>query len=128
MSLKDLTTACAPRLLSVQVASKTTSGFQLLITGFATSRQITQIDLQLTPLAGENVTTSRISLNVEASFNAYFQSSTSVPFGSQFTATVPLTIQGDVVNVTNLIETLKSVSVTLTNRLGTTQAVSVDLQ
>ncbi len=120
--------AQAPRLLSVQVANKTSSGFQLLITGYATSRQISQIDLQLTPVAGENVTTSRLSLNVDASFNAYYQSSTSVPFGSQFTATVPLTIQGDVVNARTLIETLKSVSVTVTNRLGTTSAVSVDLQ
>ncbi|MFN0167906.1 MAG: choice-of-anchor D domain-containing protein [Bryobacteraceae bacterium] len=118
----------APRLLSVQIASRTASGFQLLITGYATNRQITQIDLQLTPVAGENVTTSRISLNAEASFNAYYQSSTSVPFGSQFTATVPLTIQGDLVNARSLTETLKSVSVTLTNRLGTTPAVSVDVQ
>jgi hypothetical protein len=117
----------APRLLTVQVTGKTTTGFSLLVTGYATSRQITQMDLTFTPVAGENVATTKISIPTDASFNAWYQGATSVPFGSQFTATVPITLSGDLTNVATLYETIKSVSVTLTNRLGTSAAVSVDL-
>ena len=40
-----------PRLLSVQVSTKTASALTLLVTGYATSRSITQIDVQFAPLA-----------------------------------------------------------------------------
>ena len=52
---------------------------------------------------------------------------TSPAFGSQFTATIPITLSGDLVNVTTLIETVKSVSVSLTNRLGNSSAISADI-
>ena len=126
-SLTLAVAAAAPRLLTLQVASRTAAGFQLLVTGYATSRQITQIDLTITPASGENVTTSKITIPADASFNAWYQSAASVPFGSQFTATIPITISGDLVNVTSLAETVKSVSAILTNRLGTSTALSVDL-
>ena len=118
----------APRLLSVQLTGKTASGFSLLVTGFATSRAITQIDLQFTPLAGENVSTTRLSLNVEPSFVAWYQNAASVPFGSLFTATLPFTLAGDVKNVTNVIDTLQSAQVTLINRQGSSAPRSVDLK
>ncbi len=118
----------APRLLSVQITGKTAAGFSVLVTGYATSRQVTQIDLSFTGVSGENLSTSRITLPVEPSFNAWFQSTASAAFGSQFTATIPLTLTGDVINASTLADTVKSVSVTLTNRLGTSQSASVDLQ
>ena len=49
-------------------------------------------------------------------------------FGSLFSATIPLTLQGDIKNVTSVVDTIQSVSVTLTNRVGTTQAVSLNLR
>ncbi|MFN0104729.1 MAG: choice-of-anchor D domain-containing protein [Bryobacteraceae bacterium] len=118
----------APRLLSVQVTGRTATGLQLLVTGFATSRQISQIDLAFTGVAGENIGTTRLTVPAEASFNAWYQSAASAQFGSQFTATIPLTLQGDLVNVGTLIETLRSVSATLTNRIGASAAASVDIQ
>lgn len=118
----------APRLQSVQISGKTSSGFSLLVTGFATSRQISTIELSFTAASGENLGTSKITLAAEPSFNAWYQSTASAQFGSQFTATVPLTLTGDVVNASTLADTIRSVSVTLTNRLGASQAVSVDLQ
>ena len=117
-----------PRILSVQVSNKTSNTLTLLVTGFATGRGITQIDLQFTPVAGETLGTSKVSLNVDSTFNAWFQSSASTPFGSQFTATLPFTLAGDVKNVATIVEALQSVSVTLINRQGTSAARSVDLK
>ncbi len=118
----------APRLLSVQVTGRTSTGFQLLVTGFATSRQITQIDLTFTATSGENIGASKVTLAAESSFNAWYQGTASAQFGSQFTATIPITLSGDVVNVTTLVETVRSVSAVLSNRTGASNAVSVDLQ
>jgi len=121
----------APRLLSVQVSSRTASGLTLLVTGYATSRSITQIDVQFTPTPGEDVATKRLTLNVDASFTAWYQSAASQAFGSQFTVTLPFTLSGDIVNTTNLtnvIDTIQSVSVTLTNRQGVSTAQSVNLK
>jgi hypothetical protein len=121
----------APRLLSVQVSTKTASGLTLLVTGYATGRSITQIDVQFTPVAGESVRTTKLSLNVDSSFTAWYQSAASQAFGSQFTATLPFTLQGDITDTTNIvsvIDTIQAVSVTLTNRQGVSTAQSVNLK
>jgi hypothetical protein len=118
----------APRLLGVQVSTKTASGFTLLITGYATGRSLTQIDIQFTPVAGENVATTKLSLPVAPSFTAWYQSAASQAFGSQFTVTLPLTLQGDLTNVTTLTGAIQSVSVTLTNNQGVSGSQSASLQ
>lgn len=120
--------AGAPRLLSAQLTGRTTTGYQLLVTGWATSRQISTIDLTITPTSGENVTTQRISIPADASFSAWYSSAQSAQFGSQFTATIPLTITGDVTNVTALADTIQSVGVTLTNRVGSSQSITAAVQ
>jgi hypothetical protein len=117
-----------PRLLNVQFSGKTASSLNLLITGYATGRSLTQIDIQLTPVSGENVATTKLSLSVGPSFTAWYQGTASQTFGSQFTVTVPLTVQGEVVNVTNPTDTIQSISVTLTNNQGVSGAQSVSLQ
>jgi hypothetical protein len=118
----------APRLLSVVLSSKTSSALTLLITGYATGRSITQIDIQFAPVAGENVATTKMSLSVGPSFTAWFQSATSQQFGSQFTVTLPLSLTGDLVNVTTLTDTIQSASVTLTNNQGVSTSQTVALQ
>jgi hypothetical protein len=118
----------APRLLSVQVSARTATGVTLLVSGYATGRSITQIDLQFTAVSGENLGSPKVSLNVEPSFTAWYQSTASQQFGSQFTVTLPFTLQGDVVNVTNVTDTLQSVAVTLTNRQGVSAPQSVSLK
>jgi hypothetical protein len=117
-----------PVLTNVALAAKTATGFTLLVTGYATSRSVTQMDFTFTPTSGETVTTTKLSVNVDPSFTAWYQSAASQAFGSLFSATIPFTLQGDVKNVTNVSDTIQSVSVTLTNRLGTSTARSVDLR
>lgn len=117
----------APTLLSVVVSSKTASSLTLLVTGYATGRSVTQMDFQFTPVAGESVSTTKVTLNLESTFQAWYQGTASQQYGSLFTATVPFNMQGDITNVTNVSDTVQSVSVTLTNRQGVSAAKSVDI-
>jgi hypothetical protein len=83
-------------------------------------------------VSGENLATKKLSLPVAPSFTAWYQSVASQPFGSQFTVTLPLTFQGDLAanltNITTLTGAIQSVSVTLTNNQGVSNAMSVSLQ
>jgi hypothetical protein len=118
----------APRILSAIVSAKTANSITLLVSGYATSRSVTQMDLTFTPVSGENVGTTRLTLNVEPAFIGWFSGTGSAPFGSLFTMTVPLSFTGDVTDVTNVSDTVQSVSITLANRTGTSAATSVSLR
>jgi hypothetical protein len=86
------------------------------------------MDFQFTPTTGENVATTRLTLNVEANFLSWYQQSQSQLYGSLFTATIPFTVQGDVKNVTSVADTIQSVLVTLSSRQGSSAAQSVSLR
>ncbi len=118
----------APRVLGVQITSKTAAGFTVMVTGFATGRSLTQMDFQFNPVSGENVSTTKVSLNVEASFLSWYQSAASQQYGSQFSVSIPFSMQGDVTNVNSLIDTVQSVAVTIGNRQGTSSAVTANLR
>ena len=116
----------APRIRSVQIAARTTSGFTVLVTGFATSRSVTQLGFQFTQTSDPNnpnlrLETTSLTLNVDGSFGAWYQSAASIPFGSLFTAAVTFTVRGD-------IEAIQSVGVTATSALGTSNAASANLR
>jgi len=117
-----------PVLQNVVVSAKTANTITLLVTGYSSSRSITGMDFQFTPTPEETVGTSRVTLNVESSFNAWYGSTASQAFGSMFTVTIPFTLTGDLKKVTTLADTVRSISVTLTNRLGTSAARSVDIR
>ena len=121
----------APRLLSATLSAKTAGGFTLLVTGYATGRAITQMDFQFTGVGSESFASTKVSIPVETNFNAWYQGTSSAQFGSQFTATVPFTLSGEIKDtekITNLVDAIQSVSVTLTNRQGVSTARSVDLK
>lgn len=117
-----------PQLLSVAVSSKSNNAITLLVSGYSTSRSVTQMDFQFTAVEGENLGTTRLTLNAEPSFLAWYQSTQSQQYGSLFTATVPFTLQGDVKNVSTVTDAIRSISVTLSNRLGTSSSGTVTLR
>ncbi len=118
----------APRILSVALGSKTATTITLLISGYATNRSVTTMRMQFTPVSGENVGTTDVTVPVEASFIGYYQGPASAPFGSLFTVSVTLTLAGDIKNVTSVTDTLQSVAVTLTNRVGTSNSTALTLR
>ena len=118
----------APRILSVALGGKTATTITLLVSGYATNRSVTTMRMQFTPVSGENVGTTDVTVPVEASFIGYYQGPASGPFGSLFTVSVPLTLAGDIKNVTSVTDTLQSVAVTLTNRVGTSNSTALTLR
>jgi hypothetical protein len=118
----------APQLLSVQLSSKTANVITLLVSGYATSRSVTQMDMTFSPVTDENVQTTSLSVNVEPSFLAWYSSAQSQQFGSLFTMTVPLNVNGDIKNVLTAAETVQSVTVTISNRLGRSSPITIQLR
>ena len=121
----------APRLTSAIWTSKVTNTITLQVTGYATGRNITQMDFQFTPVSTESLGTTKVSIPVTATFDAWYQSSASAAYGSQFSATVTFTMGGDITdtkNIVNLSDTIQSVAVTLTNRQGVSSSSTVALR
>lgn len=108
----------APVITAVQV-NRTGSGFDVVVTGFATSRQVTQATFRFTPRAGSSLQTSEVTVQVGQAFSNWYQSEASRAFGSEFRFTMPFNIQGDA-------NSLASVSVTLSNAQGNSQPVSAN--
>jgi hypothetical protein len=67
---------------------------------------------RFSPRAGSNVQGGDVTVNVTNQFTTWYQSTDSQQFGSQFRLRIPFTVQGD-------INAIGSVSVTLTNAVGT---------
>lgn len=126
----NLTVAAgAPRILSAIVASRAASTITLQVSGYSTARSVTQIDLAITGVAGENVSTQRLSVPVESAFLGWYSGTASGQFGSLFTVTIPLSLTGDVVTSgLSLTDTIQSIGVTMANRIGASAATTITLK
>lgn len=107
----------APVIRNVQIGTRTANSFEVLITGLSTPRQVSQINLVFTPASGSNLQTSNLSINTDAPFSTWFQSQSGIGFGSQFTASVIVNVNGDV-------NAVQSVAVTASNSKGDSNTVS----
>jgi len=113
--------AAAPQIRNVQIGTRTASSFEVLITGYSTTRSVTQFSLAFSPAAGASLGTTSFDVNVDAPFSTWFQSATGRSFGSQFTASLIVNVAGD-------INAVQSVSVTATNPRGASNSVSANLR
>jgi len=106
----------SPSINSVRVV-RTSGGFNVLVTGYSTPRQVTQASFTFTPSAGSNLGTTQLTVPVDAAFTTWFTGTASGQFGSTFLYTQPFQVQGDVTAIT-------SVSVTLSSSAGNSQPAS----
>ncbi len=106
----------APVVENLQV-TRTSNTLSVVVTGYATARQVTQAVFTFSAASGETLqaTASSVTVDVGTLFTNWFQNAANSQFGTQFIFTQPFTIQGDPNGVV-------PVSVTLTNRVGTTTA------
>lgn len=113
----------APRLLSFAIAARTGTTFSLLVTGLATTRSLTQMNLQFTRASGGAAIP--VTINLEAPAGAWYRGSDSVAVGSLFNATIPFTIQG---GPTDGLTAISSISVTVANERGTSNSLSTEVR
>jgi hypothetical protein len=111
--------AAAPSVTSVTVTPGG-SGFTVVVVGFDPTRAITQVTFAFTPAAGYTLQTSTVTIPAQTLFTAWYQSSAAVPFGSQFSFTISFT-------VSESINSIASVTVTLTNPTGTSSGVTASV-
>ncbi len=108
----------APVISSLRL-NRTANGFELLIVGFATSREVTGATVRLQ--TSGTVQGTEFTINLTQPMQAWYQSAASQPHGSAFALTLPFNIQGGTGG-----GAVTSVSVTLTNAVGTSAAATAN--
>jgi len=104
-----------PTITNVRIINRTAAGFDVEITGYSTSRDITAATFTFEEAAGTNLLTVELKPDVATQFTTYYQAPESIPVGSAFVYVQPFNVtQGDV-------NAVASVTVTLTNPQGTSQ-------
>jgi hypothetical protein len=103
---------------SVQITNLSASGFDVVLTGYSVTRDMKTANFSFTAAAGSQFSgTTSFAVDVSTAFSGWYNNASSQPDGSMFLLTVPFTISGPT-------SVLGSVSVTLTNSVGTSAAVS----
>jgi len=108
--------ATAPTISSVSV-TVVTGGIQVVVAGTSTTLDMKTATFQFTPATGSTLQTSSVTIDVSGLFAAWYANPASLATGSQFSLTVPFTVSGNV-------SSIASVSVTLTNSVGSSAAAS----
>jgi hypothetical protein len=117
----------APQLLSATIASPTTTSFTVVLTGFSTTRALSQLDVQITPQPGVNLTTTHLTIDVTTAASSWYQSSASQTAGGSFLAAIPFVLQNGS-STDDLVHRLQSLSITATNQAGVSSSVTVPIQ
>ena len=105
----------APVIVSAKLVRKS-GGFDIQVTGYCTARELSEASFQFDAAAGSTLQQAQVRVPMDTVASAWFQDAASVRFGSQFTFTQSFNVQqGEAGAVT-------PVSVTLTNRVGSTTA------
>lgn len=120
--------AAAPVVEYVQVTNQTTSGFSLVVVGYTTTRSLNTLTVTLNPVSGYTFPTSQFSFDLSQAANLWFQGSTSQSFGGQFQVAVPFNLSGTVPTGQTLIQSIASVSVTISNSVGTSSSAQSNMQ
>jgi hypothetical protein len=110
-----------PRLREARIGTRTSSSFEVVLTGFSTLRSVTDMVLQFSGAPGTNLQTASLSVNVDVPFSTWYRGGGSVQFGSQFTSVIVIQVSGD-------INAVQSVTVTASNARGTSAPVSLNLR
>jgi len=121
--------SAAPTLLAVAAANVSSTGFTLNVTGFSTTRSLTTMMVQFNAAAGFNFgTSSQVSIDLTQVATAYFATTASQSLGGQFEVSVPFTFTGTNLPAgTTPIQAISSVSVTISNSVGTSSPLQTTL-
>jgi hypothetical protein len=116
--------SAAPVLLQGSVANPTANSFDLVLVGYSTTRSLTTLNVTFTAAPGFTINTSVPPIDVSQSSSAWFQSLASAAFGGQFQITMPFVLTGPVKTGQTLIQSIASVSATVSNSTGTSNQLT----
>jgi hypothetical protein len=103
---------------SVQILNVTSTGFDVELVANSTTRDISYATFTFTPAAGAKILgDTTFTFDVSSLLTSWFSSNIGLSYGSAFSLTVPFNLSGPA-------SAIQSVSVTLTNSIGSSGAVS----
>jgi hypothetical protein len=126
-TLQFTVAAAPPVLIAVQPVNETASSFSLNVTGYSTTRTLTSVTLQFTAAASLTLGTSQVTIDIQQAATVWFQSTASQAFGGQFTVTLPFTLQGTPPTGQTLLQTIASISTTVSNERGASNSLPAKL-
>ena len=110
-------TRAAPVMQSVKLV-RTSAGLEIHVVGFSSSRDLTEADLTFTAAPGATLQTTTLPVNLASVATAWYKSTGSAQYGSQFMLVLPFTAsQGSV-------DAVGSASVVLKNAEGSSQSAN----
>jgi hypothetical protein len=118
----------APVLLSAQVAGQTANSFSLSLVGYSTTRSLGSLNVTFNPATGFNIGTSQLTIDLSQVSGVWFESSASTSFGGQFQVTMPFILTGPVKTGQTLLQSLASVTATVSNSIGTSNSLQTSVQ
>jgi hypothetical protein len=103
---------------SVQFSNVTSSGFDVELVATSTPRDLQTATFTFNPASGAQLTGSTtFTVNTSSLLSQWFSSASGLTYGGAFSLTVPFTLSGS-------SAALSSVTVTLTNSIGTSTAAT----
>ena len=106
----------APVITGTRIVQRA-GGFDLWVTGYSTTLDVSSGAFRFSPAAGGAVQTPEATVQMRDASRAWFEDQNSVAHGGMFNLVQPFNVQG---------VTLRAVSVTLTNAQGTSQAADAN--
>jgi Putative Ig domain len=107
----------SPPVIDSATVSRTQTGFNMVMKGFSSTRDVSKASFRFTASAGASLAVTEYVVDVSNAFGDWYRNSASQASGTLFEYTQPFTFSGS--------GTLDSVSVTLTNSAGTSDVTTV---
>jgi Abnormal spindle-like microcephaly-assoc'd, ASPM-SPD-2-Hydin len=118
----------APFLQLAQIGNESDNSFQLVLTGYSTTRSLSSLNVTFTATTGFNIQTTLPAIDISQASAAWFASAASEAFGGLFQITETFILQGTVKANQTLIESIASVTATVSNSIGTSNSASATVQ
>jgi hypothetical protein len=104
-----------PPVMTKVTFQQSTGGFTMSVTGFSNTREMVSGLFHFVPASNNTFAQSDITVQLGSAFLTWYQNPASVATGSEFTLTLPFTVQGNA-------QAVVSYTVTLTNSIGNSTA------
>lgn len=117
VATRSFTTNPGVPFISTVQFSQTTGALSVVVTGFSSTRDMVSGSFQFAPSSNATLAQPTVTVQLASAFTTWYQNPDSNASGSEFTLTVPFSVQGDGLDIV-------AVTVTLTNSKGTSNPVS----